>query len=248
MKNKNKIIIISGCLSSVLTFGANAENVVISQQPEEKNIITLEATANKEVEQDFVTVYLENNLQDLNNDKIKENLTNQTKEGIAFLKKQINEKDDITPQTGNFNIYPVYDSNQKNLKGWEGRSSIIITGKSVNKILDLSTQIKDFNIKNVAFSVSPQLYEDNRDDIIQAAIEKFKNQADLITKNFGMKHYIIKNISVRYNDDGVIPMPMMRVSMMAMKSDARVENGSEAFSSGKANISATVNGSIQMTE
>lgn len=247
MKNKTKILIITGCLSSILSLNANAENIVISPQPEEKNVVTLEATATKDVEQDFVTVYLENNQQDLNNEKLKENLTKQTKEGIAFLKKNITDKDDITPQTSSFNIYPVYDHDQKNLKGWEGRSSIMITGKSVNKILDLSTQISDFNIKNVSFSVSPQLYDDNRDTIIESAIEKFKNQADLVARNFGMKKYTIKNINIRYNDDGIRPMPVMRLAVASMKAD-RVENGSEAFSSGKATISATVNGSIQLEE
>ena len=83
-----------------------------------------------------------------------------------------------------------------------------------------------------------------RDRQVQGqAIERFKAKAGDVAKGFGFSQYSLREISVNTEGDGgYVPRPRM----MAMAASAKMEDAAVPVEAGKATVTVTVSGSIQL--
>jgi len=74
------------------------------------------------------------------------------------------------------------------------------------------------------------------------AIERFRARADAVSKQFGFAGYTVREVNVSAEAGVGIPQPMLRQGMaVSMSVDAGLP-----VEGGKATVTASVNGSVQM--
>jgi len=150
--------------------------------------------------------------------------------------------DQLEVQTGAFSLSPRYDRNGK-ISTWQGRSELVIQGRDFGRISTLAGQIQGLAIADVAFSLSRDGRQKVEQQVQGQAIERFKAKAGDVAKGFGFSQYSLREISVNTEGDGgYVPRPRM----MAMAASAKMEDAAVPVEAGKATVTVTVSGSIQL--
>jgi predicted secreted protein len=110
-------------------------------------------------------------------------------------------------------------------------------------ISQLTGRIQGLTIARVGFSLSREALAKVEADITAEAITRFRGRADAVSRQFGFAGYAVREVSVSTDQGGVLsPQPLMRAkTTMASGSDEALP-----VQAGKAQVTATVAGSVQM--
>ncbi|HZV91590.1 MAG TPA: SIMPL domain-containing protein [Caldimonas sp.] len=153
---------------------------------------------------------------------------------------------EVDVQTGNFSIWPRYattaSSSRTTISGWQGSAQLIVEGRDMATIGALTGRISTMSISNVGFRLSHEAGRKVEADVAAQAIARFRAKAEDYVKQFGYSGYAIREVNVAGNDAGFRPQPMLmraQVASVARSEPLPVEPG-------KATITATVNGTVQM--
>ncbi|MCV2354187.1 SIMPL domain-containing protein [Paucibacter sp. B2R-40] len=149
----------------------------------------------------------------------------------------------VEVQTGNFSLYPRYAA-KGGINGWQGNAELLVEGKDVAAIAQLSGRISSMSIARVGYSLSKEQREKVEGEVTAQAIAHFKARAADYARQFGFNGYSIGEVTVNSSDPGNMPMsaPPMRFKAMAASADEALP-----VEAGKASVSVTVNGSVLMT-
>ena len=98
------------------------------------------------------------------------------------------------------------------------------------------------SIASVGYRLSHEASRKVEADVAAQAIARFRAKADDYAKHFGYSAYAIREVNVASNDGGFAPQPMLMRAPMA--SVAKSEP--LPVEPGKATVTATVNGTVQM--
>ena len=231
METKMKLLILLISLS-VLTPLAFAHDV----QPE--GIINLQATASMEIETDtmLATVAVEAENYD-----------------PAVLAKKINEQmswamatakpfSDIKVKGGQYTTHQIY--NKRIFKAWRGTQTITLESKNTAELGKLIGLLqKKLLIKSLRYHVSKEKVQAVNKTLIKQAISNFREQALVITKEFGKNKYVINQVNVNANNRH---QPVYRARSY-MKADAMMAESAPAnLQQNSSNIQVNVNGSIRI--
>jgi len=134
-------------------------------------------------------------------------------------------------ETSSFNIYPVYDSYEdkqtgrwtQELTGYRVSNIIIVqTGKlnSAAGIIDNAVNAGVNRVDSVYFSLSPETYQNLKDDLLEKAIINAKTRAEnalgpLDHKIIGVKHVSLDEFAMPY------PSPVYKTASYDMMESAR---------------------------
>jgi predicted secreted protein len=144
-------------------------------------------------------------------------------------------------QTGNFSLYPRINS-KGTPAGWQGTAELLVEGRDMQSIGQLAGRIASMTINRVAYALSREAREKVEAEVAAQAVARYRSKAADATKNFGYAGYTIREVTLNTNEppsDG--PMPMMRAqAMVAQDAPLPVE-------AGKAQVSVTASGSVQLT-
>lgn len=207
------------------------------------NQVNLSANGETSIEQDFLTINLSYETDGSNNKQVQENLTKKLNDSISDIKNQI-KNHDFTVKMGRFSVYPQY--NKSTVSGWHGVATIIMEGKDFPAISNAASSVKDFTIQSTSFSVSPEKISQLKDKTVTKAIEKFKEQAQKVSKDFGFNQYKIKAVNVSYDEQGAMPVFRTMMNAQAPMAVSAKESTPVDFEAGKTTIRASVDGSIVM--
>ena len=152
----------------------------------------------------------------------------------------------VDVQTGNFSLHPRYAPPVKGappaISGWQGTAELIVQGRDIAAIAQLSGRIRTMTIARVGYSLSREAREKVEAEVTAQAIARWRAKAAHMSQQFGYGGYVVREVNVSTNESPPQVQPM-RLQAMRATGSADESLPTEA---GKDDVTATVNGSAQM--
>ncbi|KVD89034.1 hypothetical protein WS63_16075 [Burkholderia stagnalis] len=208
--------------------------------PEPSGVLSLSSQASAEVPQDIIhiTLFYEQQAKDPGS------LTSALNQRADAALAQAKGVPGVTAHTGAFSVYPSTDRDGK-ISAWRGRTEIVLESRDFAAASKLAGQLSNLmQIANVEFSLSPEAQRAAEQKLTTEAIKSFRVRADEAAKAFGYNSYAIRDVNVG-GGRNVQPYPRM-MAMAAPAMDSAKMSAPIAVEGGKATVSVTVNGSVQM--
>ncbi len=227
-----------------LLVAASLASVARADTPPPQGVLGLTANASVEVAKDLIAVTLSTSREGSDANAVQAQLKQALDAALAEAKKAA-RPGQLDVQTGNFSLYPRYanatSSNRATISGWQGSAELIVEGRDMAAIGQLTGRIATMTIGRVAYRLSREASQRVEGDIAAEAIAAFRAKATSYAKLFGYGGYAVREVTVATSDPQPGPIPTMRMQ-------AASASPSEALSvePGKALVTATVNGTIQM--
>ncbi|MGY8526053.1 SIMPL domain-containing protein [Paracidovorax citrulli] len=199
-------------------------------------VLTLSAEAQTEVPTDVVRVTLAAEQEGAEPAAISSSLSAKAQQVIAQAKRVSG----VQAESGGFTIYPSTDRNGR-ISTWRGRAEVVLQSRDFNAASRLAGELAaQMQVQNISFSLSREARLAAERSLTEQAVAAFRNKADATTKLFGYGSYTVRHVQV--GEAGMQP-PMPRAyaakAMMAEAAPVPMEGG-------KAQVTVTVNGSVQM--
>ncbi len=227
-----------GALSAASAWAQPAAGGAVVQ-----NVVSLSASAAVEVQKDWITVVFSTTREGADASAVQSQLKQALDAALAEARK-IAKPGQVDVQTGGFSLYPRYTSKPNTapvISGWQGSTELVVEGRDVQAISQLTGRVNTLTIARVAFSLSRDAREKVEGEVAAQAIARFRARADAVSKQFGFSGYTVREVAVNSESPALMSMPM--ASSKAMRSAADEALPVEA---GKATVTAQVNGSVQM--
>ncbi|OXI46000.1 SIMPL domain-containing protein [Burkholderia aenigmatica] len=208
--------------------------------PEPAGVLSLSSQASTDVPQDIIhiTLFYEQQAKDPGS------LTAQLNQRADAALSQAKGVSGVTAHTGTFSVYPSTDRDGK-ISAWRGRTEVALESRDFAAASKLAGQLSNLmQVANVEFSLSPEAQRAAEQKLTTEAIKSFRARADEAAKAFGYSSYTIRDVNVG-GGRNVQPYPRM-MAMAAAPMDSAKMSAPIAVEGGKATVSVTVNGSVQM--
>src|SRR5205085_4557829 len=132
--------------------------------------------------------------------------------------KKVARPGQLDVQTGNFSLYPRYapaagSGRATTINGWQGSAEVIVEGRDMAAIGQLTGRITTMTIARVAYRLSREANQRVEADIVAEADAAFRAKAASYAKLFGYGAYAVREVSVATSEPQPGPMPMMRTQM-----------------------------------
>ncbi len=208
--------------------------------PAPQGVLNLAASASTEVTKDVLAITFSTTREGDAAAAVQSELKQALDAALTEAKKAA-RPGDVEVRTGDFSLTPRY-TDKGVITGWRGRAELIVEGRDLQAISQLSGRISTLTIARVDSSLSRELRRKTEAEVSAEAIERFRTLAADYAGNFGYATYTIREVSVNTSEQGPPPpMPVMR--MRAMSASAAEALPVEA---GKGVVTVSVNGSVQM--
>jgi len=209
--------------------------------PPPQNVVSLSASASQEVAKDWLTVVF-STTRDGADAALVQSQLKQALDAALNEARKVAKPGQVDVQTGGFSLTPRYTP-KGGISGWQGSTELVVEGRDTQAIAALTSKVQTLTIARVGFSLSREARQKVEGDVAAMAIERFRARAEAVSKQFGFSGYTVRevNVSADATITGV-PQPMLRIgtaSAMATDQGLPVEGG-------KATVTASVNGSVQM--
>ena len=227
-----------------LLVAASLANVAHGETPPPQGVLGLTANASVEVAKDLLVVTFSTTREGTDANTVQAQLKQALDAALAEAKKAA-RPGQVDVQTGNFALYPRYanatPSGRAAITGWQGTAEVIVEGRDMAAIGQLTGRITTMTIARVAYRLSREASQRVEGDVVAGAIAAFRAKAESYAKLFGYGAYAVREVNVSSNDQQPVPMAMARIqTASASPADAL------SVEPGKALVTATVNGTIQM--
>jgi predicted secreted protein len=219
-----------------------AMNAFAADPPSPENVVSFMASSTIEVTKDLLAVSLQVTREGPDAAGVQAALKQVLDAALAEAKKTA-QSGALDVRTGQFSIYPRYGRDNR-ISGWQGTAEMVLEGRDNARVAQAAGRIKDMNITGTGYAISRDLREKHESDVTAQAIAKYRARAGEIAKQFGFAGYALREVNVSAQDmGGPQPVPMMTSRARAMDA-AETALPTEP---GKGTITATVQGSIQLT-
>ena len=208
--------------------------------PPPQNVISLSASATVEVNKDWLTVVFSTTREGSDAATVQTQLKQALDAALTEARKAA-RVGQLEVQTGGFSLYPRY-AQKGGISGWQGSTELIIQGRDTQAISQMTARVQTLTIARTGFSLSREAREKVEADVTAEAIARFRVRAEAASKQFGFAGYTVREVAVSADGAQMQP-PQMQVRTQAMKSSVEEALPVEA---GKAMVTATVSGSVQM--
>ncbi|KAG8152258.1 SIMPL domain-containing protein [Burkholderia catarinensis] len=208
--------------------------------PEPAGVLSLSSQASADVPQDIIhiTLFYEQQAKDPGS------LTSALNQRADAALSQAKGVSGVTAHTGAFSVYPSTDRDGK-ISAWRGRTEVALESRDFAAASKLAGQLSNLmQVANVEFSLSPEAQRTAEQKLTTEAIKSFRARADEAAKAFGYGSYTIRDVNVG-SGRNVQPYTRM-MAMAAAPMDSAKMSAPIAVEGGKATVSVTVNGSVQM--
>ena len=147
----------------------------------------------------------------------------------------------VEVQTGNFSLAPRY-TNKGVVNGWQGSAELIVEGRDMQAIGQLSGRITTLTINRVGYNLSRELREKSEGEVSAQAIARYRAKAADYAKQFGYAGYTIREVNVMTSEPPIgRPVQMMQARSMAASADESLP-----VEAGKGTVTVSVTGTVQM--
>jgi predicted secreted protein len=217
-----------------------------AEPPPPQGVLGLSASASVEVTKDLLAVTLSTTKEGADANVVQAQLKEALDAALVEAKK-VARPGQLDLQTGNFSIYPRYatatSSAKPTIRGWQGTVELVVEGRDLAAIGQLTGRITSLTIARVSYRLSRDASQRVEGDIAADAIAAFRAKAAAYAKNFGYAGVAVREVTVATGDAQNAPMPMMRMQAAATSTQS---GDALSVEPGKALVTATVNGTVQM--
>jgi predicted secreted protein len=203
------------------------------------HVVGLSATASQEVTKDTLSVTF-STTREANDAASVQTALKQALDAALAEAKKVAKPGQINVQTGNFSVFPRYAS-KGGINGWQGTAELVVEGKDVPAIAQLTSRITTLSIARVGTLLSKEQREKVEGEVAAQAIAAYRARAADYAKQFGYSGYTIREVNVGSSE----PMPYAAMAMVR-KAAAPGMDESLPVELGKGTVTVTVNGTIQM--
>ena len=240
--------------AAVLLFAvAGQSSAQVQTVPPPVNVVALSASAAVEVTNDWLTIAFSTSRDGADAAVVQSQLKQALDAALAEARRAA-KPGQLEVQTGGFQLFPRYAPPNPRATGsaaaggitsWQGSVELLVQGRDTQAITQLAGRIQTLTIARVGWSLSREAREKVEADITAQAIARFRARADAVTKAFGMGSYSLREVSVGSDETATaVQRPMMRAAAASV-SMAQDALPAEA---GKAVVTSTVSGSVQMAK
>lgn len=227
------------CAALALSLPAAAQTLPVPQ-----NVVNLSASASTEVERDQMTVVFSTTREGEQPGPVQAQLKAALDAALAEARRAA-KPGQLEVETGAFSLNPRYAAPVRDkpavIAGWVGTAELLVQGTDLAAIAQLTGRIKTLNIGRVSYGLSRAAREKVEAQVEAEAIARFRARAQAVARQFGFGSFTLREVSVNSADAGV---PMYRTASrnvaMAMADE------SLPVEAGKATVTATVSGSVEM--
>lgn len=219
-----------------------AANAAADALPPPQGVVSLSASASLEVTKDLLGITLNTTREGQDAASVQSQLKQALDAALAEAKKAA-KPGQLEVQTGGFSLSPRYTSKGV-INGWQGSAELIVEGRDMQAIGQLTGRITTLTISRVAYSLSRELREKTEAEVSGQAIVRYRAKAADYAKQFGYGSYVIREVNVSGNEQPGAPAPMYRAKAMSMASS----DESLPVEAGKGVVTVSVNGTVQMNK
>jgi predicted secreted protein len=227
--------------SALLAVALLAPPVPAQTLPAPQNIVSLSASANTELTMDWLTVVFSTSRDGPDAAAVQAQLRQALEAALTEARKSA-KPGELNVRTGGFSLYPRY-APKGGITGWQGSTELVVEGRDANAIAQLTGRIQTLSIGRVTWSLSREAREKVDAEVSAQAIARFRTRADAVARQFGFAGWTLREVNVSSNE----PPPGMPAPVMRAQASALAE-APLPVEAGKAIVSATVNGSVQLTK
>lgn len=223
-----------------LALAAAATTAQAQTAPQPIGVVGLSASATTEVTKDLLNVALSVTREGQDAATVQSQLKQALDAALAEAKK-VAKPGQLEVQTGNFSLYPRY-APKGGITGWQGTAELVVEGKDMPAIGQLTGKITTMAIARVGYGISRELREKVEGDVAAQAIARYRAKATEVAKQFGYAGYTIREVNVSTNEPVMYAAaPMMRAKAMSAAADESLP-----IEAGKGTVTVTVNGTVQL--
>lgn len=213
---------------------------VAQMLPPPENVVNLGASATIEVPRDWMTVVFSTTREGPEAAAVQNQLKQALETALAEARR-IAKPGDVEVRGGGFSLHPRY-SPKGGTNGWTGSTELIVEGRDMAAIAQLTGRIQTLTIARLDYGLSRAALEKVEADATRDAVTRFRAKADQTARLFGFTGYLLREVHV----GGSEPPPGMPVAMKARS--AMAEDAALPVEAGKAGVTVSVNGSVQLTK
>ena len=205
-----------------------------------QGVLNLSATAQTEVTKDVLAVVLTATREGPDAGSVQSALKQALDAALTEARKAVKPRE-LEVHTGGFSLYPRY-GNKGAISGWQGSAELVVEGRDMQAIAQLTGRLPTVAIARVGYSLSREAGEKVEAQLGAEAIGRYRAKAAEMAKQFGYTGFTIREVSVQTNESGGMPVPMAAMRMKAAAADETLP-----VEPGKGQVTVTVNGTVQMT-
>lgn len=211
-----------------------------------QNVVSLSAEASREVPQDLLSISLAVVREGTEAAAVQSQLRQALDSALAEARKAARPGGAVDVHTGAFTLSPRYapkpTAGGNNISGWLGRAELVIEGSDIAAISQLAGRLNMLTVSRVGFGLSREARAKAETEVAAQAIARFRERAEAYARHFGFGGYSLREVVVG-SGDMVNPPPVLRARTMA----AGMAEESQPVEAGKATVSVTVSGSVQLS-
>jgi len=230
-------------LLAAVVFGATLASAAHAQTaPPLQNVMSLSATAAAEVTMDMLSITFSTTREGTDAGAVQSQLK-QALDAALTEARRVAKPGQVDVRTGNFSLYPRY-APKGGINGWQGTVQLTVEGRDMPAISQLAGRITTLTIARVGQALSREAREKVESDTTAQAIARFRERAQQQSALFGFGGYQIREVQVGTQEPPIgMPAPAMRMRTAAAPAEEALP-----VEPGKATLSSTVSGSVQMTK
>lgn len=234
MRHPLAVLMILGATGAVQAQGLPTSTLV----PPPQNVLALSAQATAEVPQDLLMVTLSVTRDGSDAAAVQSQLRQVLDAALAEARKAA-RPGQVDVRTGQFSLSPRY-SPKGGINGWQGVAELVLEGRDMSAISQLTGRIPGMTVARVGYGLSREVREKVEAEVAAQAIQRFKARAEDYARQFGFAGYGIREVTVG-QADAMAPQPVMMRRAAAMADEAL------PVEAGKASVTVSVSGSVQMS-
>jgi predicted secreted protein len=236
----HRLLRFAACTALVVGAAGIASTAVAADIPPPQGVVNLSASASLEVVRDLMSVTFNTNREGLDAASVQSQLK-QALDAALVEAKRVARPGQLDVQTGNFSIAPRY-TNKGVISGWQGSAELVVDGRDMQAIGQLTGRITTLTINRVGYVLSRELREKTEGEVSAQAIARFRAKAADYARQFGYAGYSVREVNVNANE--LVPV---RGVPLQMKSMAVSSEEALPVEPGKGTVTVSVSGTVQMS-
>ena len=207
-----------------------------------QGVVSLSSSASIEVTRDVLGVTFGTTKEGADAASVQSQLKQALDAALAEAKKAA-RPGQVDVQTGNFSLSPRY-TGKGVINGWQGSAELIVEGRDMQAIGQLTGRITTLTISRVGYTLSRELREKSEAEVSGQAIARYRAKAADYATQFGYASYSIREVNVSTNE----PQPPTQMTAMRMKSMSAPSDESLPVEPGRGTVSVNVSGTVQLVK
>ena len=234
-----KRLLFKGLTSACVAFAFTA--CAAQQIPPPQDVLSLSASAAVDVQYDVISMTLSTTRDGSDAASVQAQLRQAIDAALTEARRS-QRPGHLDVRTGAFSLSPRYGNRPAVITGWVGTGEVVLEGRDMAAIAQVAGKLSTVTVARVGYTLSRETRERVEADAVSQAIARFRARAADYARQFGFNGYSVREVNVG-TADPVIVQPMMRQRMVA---NAAADE-SIPVEAGKATVTVSVNGSVQMT-